>query len=63
MTVMLDYNYMKTLIWVGLTVGGTAGGLVGAYFDGGFGVWSILLSTIGSLVGIWAGYKIAKTYF
>jgi hypothetical protein len=54
---------MKAMIWIGITVGGTAGGLVGALFDGGFGLWSISLSTIGSFVGLWAGYKIGKMYF
>ena len=54
---------MKTLIWIGLFVGGTAGGFAGAYFDGGVGLWSVLLSTIGSLIGIWAGYKVGKAYF
>ena len=50
------------MIWLGILVGGTVGGLVGAVFDGGLGLWSILFSTIGSLAGIWAGYKIGKAY-
>ena len=54
---------MKLMIWIGITVGGTAGGLLGAVFDGGFGLWSILFSGIGSIAGLWAGYKIGKTYF
>ena len=54
---------MKTLIWIGLAVGGTVGGVIGAYFDGGVGLWSVLLSTVGSLAGIWAGYKLGKAYF
>ena len=54
---------MKLMIWIGITVGGTAGGLLGAAFDGGFGLWSILLTTIGSFAGLWAGYKIGKAYF
>ncbi len=54
---------MKFMIWLGILAGGTVGGLIGALFDGGFGAWSILLSTIGSLAGLWAAYKIGKNYF
>lgn len=54
---------MKLMIWVGITVGGIVGGLIGALFDGGLGLWSLLFSTIGSLAGIWLGYKIGKNYF
>ncbi len=53
---------MKTLIWIGIFVGGTAGGWLGGLLDHGnwLGGWSILLSTVGSIVGIWAGYKLGK---
>lgn len=53
---------MKLMIWIGITVGGLVGGGIGALLDGGLGGWSILFSTIGSLVGLWAGYKFAKAY-
>ncbi len=55
---------MKTAIFVGVTIFGTIGGWLGAAMDHGnwFGGWSILLSTIGSFVGIWAGYKFAQNY-
>jgi hypothetical protein len=55
---------MKLLIFVGLTVGGLIGGWLGGMLDGGnsFGVWSILLSTVGSLAGIWVGYKAARNW-
>lgn len=47
------------MIFIGITIFGTLGGWVGAAMDHGnwFGVASIFLSTIGSLAGIWAGYK------
>lgn len=50
------------MIFLGITVIGTIGGWMGASLDHGnwFGVLSIFLSTIGSLVGVWVGYKIAK---
>lgn len=54
---------MKLMIWLGIIVGGGIGTLIGLPLDGGLGVWSILLSTIGSLAGVWAGYKIGKAYF
>jgi hypothetical protein len=55
---------MKLMIGIGLTVGGLLGGWLGGLLDGGnmFGSWSILLSAVGSLVGIWAGYKIGQNY-
>lgn len=53
---------MKLMIWIGIMVGGAVGGLAGMPLDGGFGLWSILFSTIGSLAGVWAGYKIYKRY-
>ncbi|MGH7196034.1 MAG: hypothetical protein ACREGA_04635 [Candidatus Saccharimonadales bacterium] len=55
---------MKTAIWIGILLGGTLGGWIGAAMTGGnwLSVASLLLSSLGSLVGIWAGYKIAKGY-
>ena len=55
---------MKLLILVGVTVGGLLGGWLGSVLDhgNGFGVWSLLLSTVGSLIGIWAGYKAAQSW-
>jgi len=55
---------MKLMIWVGILAGGTIGGLIGAALDRGnmLGTWSIVLSTAGSLAGVWAGYKIGKAY-
>ena len=55
---------MKKLIWIGIFIGGSLGGWLGSLADHGdfFGGWSILGSTIGSLVGIWAAYKIGKNY-
>ena len=53
---------MKTMIWIGLGIGGTVGGAL-PYFWGDYGLFSfssIILSTIGGLIGIWAGYKLGK---
>jgi hypothetical protein len=55
---------MKLFIWIGIMVGGTIGGWLGAAMSGGnwLSAWSILLSAVGSIAGIWAGFKIAKSY-
>jgi hypothetical protein len=55
---------MKLMIFIGITIGGTIGGWLGAAaFDHGnwLGGWSILLSGVGSLAGIWAGYKAGQS--
>ena len=56
---------MKLMIWIGIAVGGTIGGLIGAMLDNGnwFGAWSIIFSGIGSIAGLWLGYKVGKSYF
>jgi len=59
---------MKAMITIGILVGGTIGGGIGnmmdhqSFFALGLGGWSILLTLVGSLAGIWAGYKIGKLY-
>jgi hypothetical protein len=55
---------MKLLIWIGITVGGGLGSWLGAAMDHGnyFGALSILLGAVGSIAGLWAGYKIGKNY-
>jgi uncharacterized protein YcfJ len=52
----------KTYIWMGIFVGGIVGGVIGTWLDhgNGLGAWTILLSTVGSIVGIWAGYKLGN---
>jgi hypothetical protein len=56
---------MKTAIWIGIFVGGTIGGWIGALMTHGnwFSLTSILLSGVGSIAGIFVGFKIAKKYF
>lgn len=55
---------MKLMIFLGITIGGAIGGGFGNLLDHqsffsmtNLGGWTILLSMIGSLVGIWAGYR------
>jgi uncharacterized membrane protein YeaQ/YmgE (transglycosylase-associated protein family) len=50
---------MKAMIFVGITIGGIVGGWIGSLLDHGnsLGGWSLLLGTVGSLVGIWVVIK------
>jgi hypothetical protein len=52
----------KTFIWIGVFVFSTLGSWIGALMDHGnwLGGWSILLGAVGSLFGVWAGYKFSK---
>ena len=52
------------MIYIGLTVGSILGGWLGSIPDHGnmFGIWGILGGIIGSFAGIWAGYKVGKSY-
>ena len=49
-----------------ITLGAGVGGIAGAYIpylwrdDDFFSGWSILFSTIGGIIGIWLGYKLAQ---
>ncbi|HVS58824.1 MAG TPA: hypothetical protein VHD60_03760 [Candidatus Saccharimonadales bacterium] len=54
---------MKLMILIGITVVGTLGSWLGALMDHGnwLGGWSLLLGTVGSLAGIWVGYKAAQS--
>ena len=49
----------KLCIFIGVTVGGYAGWAVGDMFDLGF-LWAFVLSGVGSIVGVWAGWKLAQ---
>jgi len=53
---------MKLMIFLGVTICGAIGGGIGNLFDHqsffsltNFGGWTILMSTIGSFVGVWVG--------
>jgi len=51
----------KTFIWFGLFVGSTIGSLIpGLWGSDIFSFWSILLSTLGGLAGIWAGFRLGE---
>jgi len=51
----------KALIWIGLTVGSAVGGSLPALWGGGVISFSSgMLSAVGGLVGIWAGYRFGE---
>lgn len=51
----------KRLIWIGLFIGSTAGGYVPTLFGAnGFTLWSLLSSSVGAVVGIFAGHKLGQ---
>ena len=54
------HGVTKLCILVGTTIGGYAAWALGDSVLGlGFG-WSFVLSGVGSLVGVWAGWKLAQ---
>ena len=53
----------KTFIWVGMMVGGGIGGYLPVLFGfSSFSFASVILSTVGGLIGIWLGFKISKMF-
>jgi uncharacterized membrane protein YoaK (UPF0700 family) len=51
----------KKLIWLGLVVGSAVGGYLPLIWGGSaFSFSSIILSAIGGIVGIFAGYKLSN---
>ncbi len=51
----------KTCIWIGLSVGSLAGGYVPLLWGSDIlSVSSIVLSTIGGILGIWLGFKLGE---
>ncbi len=51
----------KTMIWIGLFVGSTIGGMIpGLWGDNFLSMWSVLLTAVGGLIGIWAGFKLGE---
>ncbi|HSW99652.1 MAG TPA: hypothetical protein VLH38_01300 [Patescibacteria group bacterium] len=52
----------KTLIWIGVFLGSSAGGWLGALLSHGnwFSWQSVLCGAIGSFLGIYGGYKLSE---
>jgi hypothetical protein len=51
----------KTLIWIGLFVGSTVGGMVPSLWGDNFlTMSSVLLTAVGGLIGIWIGFRLGQ---
>jgi len=51
----------KRLIWIGAFVGSTLGGFLPMLWHASlFSLSSVLLSTVGGVLGIWAGWKVGR---
>ncbi|HSX44140.1 MAG TPA: hypothetical protein VLE69_02475 [Candidatus Saccharimonadales bacterium] len=52
----------KTYIWFGIFIGSIIGGWIGGMFDHGnfLGLWGILLSGVGAIIGVFIGYKLGE---
>jgi hypothetical protein len=51
----------RKAIWWGMFIGSTVGGCVpGLWHAGLFSMWSIVLSTIGGLAGIYVAYRMGR---
>lgn len=54
----------KSFIWTGALVGSTIGGLIPSIWGAGFlSFSSIILESIGALMGIWAAFKIGQNIY
>jgi uncharacterized membrane protein len=52
---------MKQLVWFGMFVGTTVGGMVPSLWGAGvFSFWSVILSAVGGILGIYAGYRLGR---
>jgi uncharacterized membrane protein YeaQ/YmgE (transglycosylase-associated protein family) len=51
------------MIWIGVFIGSTVGAFIPALWgDSAMSISSIVFSTIGGLVGIWAGFKASQMF-
>jgi uncharacterized membrane protein YeaQ/YmgE (transglycosylase-associated protein family) len=52
----------KKLIWLGLFVGSTVGGMLPSLWGADmFSLSGVVMSFVGGVAGIWAGYRLAKS--
>ena len=53
---------MKIIMTISIILFGSVGGWIGEVMDHGnwLGGWGIILSTLGSFLGVWVGYKASK---
>jgi hypothetical protein len=52
----------RKLIWLGFFIGSTVGGMLPPLWGGDMlSTSGFLLSVVGGIVGIWAGYRVARS--
>lgn len=52
----------KTLVFIGVTVGSIIGGYIPSLWGADiFSMWSLVLSAVGGLFGIWVGFRIGNS--
>ena len=53
----------KTLIWIGVAIGGIVGGYVPVFFGAdSFSMSAVIGSGVGSLIGIWVGFRLSQNF-
>ncbi len=53
------FRFMKLCIFIGVNLGGYAGWALGEPLGM---TWAFVISSVGSLVGVYLGWKVARTY-
>jgi len=52
----------KSLIWIGVLVGSTIGSFIPSLWGAGYlSMSSVILSTVGGIAGIWAGFRLSQS--
>ena len=53
----------KKPIWLGMMVGSSIGGFIPMLWHAGMmSLWGIVMSTVGGIIGIWAGWRFGRGY-
>jgi hypothetical protein len=51
----------KALIWIFLFIGSTVGGFIPTLWGDSFlSLWSVVLTAVGGIIGIYIGYKLSN---
>lgn len=51
----------KSLIWIFMLIGSTIGGFIPTLWgDSFFSMWSVILTAVGGLIGIYLGFKLGN---
>jgi hypothetical protein len=52
---------MKMLVWLGMFIGSTLGSYLPVLWGGSlFSFTSVIVGSVGGILGIWVGYKLAQ---